>query len=109
PVPIIALTAHALDSERRQLLQCGMNDYLSKPVTAEQLRQTLTKWTGMLTQEMELPPLAASLFNPAPRRPPAPALSPPGRARPAPQAVTNIAEKAVLDAEEGLQLAAGKA
>src|SRR5690554_2660415 len=47
PIPIVALTAHALSSERHQLLQCGMNDYLTKPITTEQLRQSLNKWTGL--------------------------------------------------------------
>lgn len=44
PVPIIALTAHALSSERGQLLNSGMNDYLSKPVSEQQLLQTLRRW-----------------------------------------------------------------
>ena len=42
--PIIALTAHALDSERRSLLAAGMDDYLSKPITETQLRHTLNQW-----------------------------------------------------------------
>ncbi|MGK0393822.1 MAG: two-component system sensor histidine kinase BarA [Alcanivorax borkumensis] len=42
--PIVALTAHALDSERRELLDRGLDDYLSKPITEEQLRHTLQKW-----------------------------------------------------------------
>lgn len=43
--PVIALTAHALSSERRALLDQGMDDYLTKPVTEEQLRHMVAKWT----------------------------------------------------------------
>ncbi|TXI28610.1 MAG: response regulator, partial [Aquipseudomonas alcaligenes] len=32
PVPIVALTAHALANEKRALLQGGMDDYLTKPI-----------------------------------------------------------------------------
>lgn len=42
--PIVALTAHALESERRELLDRGLDDYLSKPITEGQLRHTLEKW-----------------------------------------------------------------
>ncbi|MCG8391693.1 MAG: ATP-binding protein [Pseudomonadales bacterium] len=42
--PIVALTAHALDSERRELLESGLDDYLSKPISEKQLRYTLEKW-----------------------------------------------------------------
>ncbi len=43
-LPIIALTAAALVSERTAALDAGMNDFLTKPVDAERLRATLARW-----------------------------------------------------------------
>lgn len=37
PVPIIAITANTLDNDRQRCFDAGMNDYLSKPFTANQL------------------------------------------------------------------------
>jgi len=44
--PIIALTAHALPTERKHLLQNGFDDYLTKPINEEQLVHSLMKWTS---------------------------------------------------------------
>jgi len=44
--PIIALTAHALPSDREASLAAGMDDHLSKPFTREQLRGVLERWAG---------------------------------------------------------------
>ncbi|HCE5803423.1 TPA: two-component system sensor histidine kinase GacS, partial [Pseudomonas aeruginosa] len=81
PVPVIALTAHALSNEKRALLQAGMDDYLTKPIDEQQLAQVVLKWTGLsLGQSL------ASMSR-------------------APQ----LGQLSVLDPEEGLRLAAGKA
>lgn len=43
-LPIIAMTAHALASERQKCLEAGMNDHLSKPIDPDTLYSTLGKW-----------------------------------------------------------------
>ncbi len=45
-LPIIALTAHAIDGVKEKCLTSGMNDYLTKPFEKEQLLQMLLKWSG---------------------------------------------------------------
>jgi CheY-like chemotaxis protein len=43
-LPIIALTAAALTSERDEALASGMNDFLTKPIDAQRLHDTLLHW-----------------------------------------------------------------
>jgi PAS domain S-box-containing protein len=42
--PIIALTAHAMDSDRQASLAAGIDEHLTKPVQLEQLRSVLWQW-----------------------------------------------------------------
>lgn len=42
--PIIALTGLESETERQSCLQAGMNDFISKPYTQEQLQDAITQW-----------------------------------------------------------------
>ena len=43
-VPIIALTAHAMKGDRERMLREGMDDYMAKPIQANDLYRLVEKW-----------------------------------------------------------------
>ncbi len=43
-IPIVAMTAHALEGDRTNCLEAGMNDYIAKPIVLERLIEVLEKW-----------------------------------------------------------------
>jgi PAS domain S-box-containing protein len=57
-LPIVAMTANAMESDRQRCLDAGMNDHISKPVEPEDLWKVLLKWlklphrTGEIAKQM---------------------------------------------------------
>lgn len=43
-IPLIALTAHALPSDRQRALEAGCDDYIVKPMDLEELLETVDRW-----------------------------------------------------------------
>jgi CheY-like chemotaxis protein len=43
-VPIVALTAHALQGDQAKCLAAGMDDYVTKPLTIATLREAIERW-----------------------------------------------------------------
>jgi signal transduction histidine kinase/PleD family two-component response regulator len=52
-IPIIAMTAHAMQGDREQCLSVGMNDYISKPVEPKQLLEAIERQTSEEDQRGE--------------------------------------------------------
>ncbi|GAA3927758.1 response regulator [Litoribacillus peritrichatus] len=53
-MPIIAMTAHVMTEDKTKCLEAGMDDFLRKPVTQEQLVKTMRKWLAVTAQDGSL-------------------------------------------------------
>lgn len=54
--PIIALTAHAFEEERQQILKAGCDDLIRKPFQEEEIFSTLSRFLGVSYIYEETPP-----------------------------------------------------
>jgi PAS domain S-box-containing protein len=78
-LPIIAFTAHAMASEKRKCLECGCDDYATKPVNPEALIQTLAKYIKPAGKKdaMSKPATTPAVRKESPAPPPRVASTPP--------------------------------
>ncbi|MDP7151149.1 MAG: response regulator [Paracoccaceae bacterium] len=60
PVPIVALTAHALKDDEEDIRKAGLDDYLTKPLRKPALYDVIEKKCGLLPLAQDGPPQAAS-------------------------------------------------
>jgi CheY-like chemotaxis protein/HPt (histidine-containing phosphotransfer) domain-containing protein len=65
-LPIIALTANAMEGDRDQCLAAGMDDYLAKPYSRAQLQQALGRWLQAENVAALAPAEAAAVATPVP-------------------------------------------
>jgi PAS domain S-box-containing protein len=50
-LPILAMTAHAMETERQRCLDAGMNDHLPKPFEPELLQRALERWIPAISPQ----------------------------------------------------------
>jgi len=54
-LPILAMTAHAMSSDRERSLHAGMNDHLTKPISPIRLMEALIQWMPIEPEEQMAP------------------------------------------------------
>jgi CheY-like chemotaxis protein len=53
-IPIIAMTAHAMQGDRDFCIQAGMNDYIAKPIEVLTLFETVSRWLPVIDSSGEI-------------------------------------------------------
>jgi response regulator RpfG family c-di-GMP phosphodiesterase len=57
-IPIVAMTANAMQGDRQKCLDAGMDDYISKPLEAQDLVDVVEKWLKAGSSEVATEPKA---------------------------------------------------
>ncbi len=55
-LPIVAMTANAMQGDREECIAAGMDDYVSKPINAERLRVVIERWMPAQDEVVEAIP-----------------------------------------------------
>ena len=74
-LPVIAMTAHAMEQERQRCFAAGMDDHIAKPIDPPSLYETLGRWTTPRIAPPAPPPSASPTSAP-PALPEPPAVAP---------------------------------
>jgi PAS domain S-box-containing protein len=64
-IPIVALTAHAMQEDLDRCLTAGMNDYITKPFVEEDLQKKLERWLGEAAEAESDPPAVGADASPS--------------------------------------------
>ncbi|MBF0180951.1 MAG: response regulator [Magnetococcales bacterium] len=90
-LPILAMTANAMQADRQRCLAAGMNDHIAKPIDPEELWDRLVHW-----------------LKPRPKEPSAPPAAPPPEGEAAAPEEVSLMRIPGLDCELGLKRTLGK-
>jgi two-component system sensor histidine kinase/response regulator len=64
-MPVVAMTANAMEQDRRKCMDAGMNDFLVKPIDPEEMWDILLRWIRPRRIEAPAQPVAAPATAPA--------------------------------------------